>query len=165
MVRLGLGLYGLLGAATLLALTYVVLPSRLGLRFLALREDETGAEHVGIHVRRLKVAAFVTSAFFAGVAGAIHATYLSYIDPLSAFDLRYTLIPIVMTFFGGLGTVAGPLVGGSLLQLVNDYVWANVLQLNMAVFGLILVLLILFLPRGVVDSLKDLGYLPRTRRI
>ncbi|HEY8486262.1 MAG TPA: hypothetical protein VIL11_02605, partial [Limnochordales bacterium] len=68
-------------------------------------------------------------------------------------------------FFGGLGTVLGPLVGASLLQLLNDYVWAHVLQMNMAVFGVLLVLLILFLPDGVLEWLKQRGLVPRTRRI
>lgn len=152
-------------AAAVVAITYGLANSRLGLRLLAIREDEMAAENLGIETVRLKVGVFVLGAFVAGLAGAVHATYLSYIDPLNAFHIQYTLIPIVMAFFGGMGTVLGPVVGGSLLQLLNDYVWAHMLQMNMAVFGALLVLLILFLPDGVLEWLKQRGLVPRTRRI
>ena len=152
-------------AAVMVALTYAVATSRWGLRMLAIREDELAAENLGIDTVRLKVAIFVLGAFFAGLAGGIHATYLSYIDPPNAFNLQYTIIPIVMAFFGGMGTVLGPVVGGSLLQLLNDYVWAHMLQMNMAVFGALLVLLILFMPDGVLEWLKQRGLLPKSRRI
>ena len=152
-------------AALVVAVTYGLANSRLGLRLLAIREDEVAAENLGIDTVRLKVGVFVLGAFFAGLAGAVHATYLSYIDPVNAFNIQYTIIPIVMAFFGGMGTVLGPVVGGSLLQLLNDYVWANMLQMNMAVFGALLVLLILFLPDGVLEWLKQRGLLPKTRRI
>lgn len=152
-------------AALVVVVTYALANSRLGLRLLAIREDEVAAENLGIDTVRLKVAVFVLGAFVAGLAGGVHATYLSYIDPVNAFNLQYTIIPVVMAFFGGMGTVLGPVVGGSLLQLLNDYVWANVLQMNMAVFGALLVLLILFLPDGALEWLKQRGLLPRSRRV
>lgn len=145
--------------------TYILANSRIGLRLLSIREDERAAENLGVNTTRLKIGAFVLSAFFAGLGGGLHATYLSYIDPFNAFHIKYTVIPIIMTFFGGIGTVLGPVLGGTVLELFNDYIWAHVLRLNLATFGVVLVALILFMPQGLLEWLKDRGYLPKTRRI
>ncbi|MGH6894932.1 MAG: branched-chain amino acid ABC transporter permease [Geminicoccaceae bacterium] len=145
--------------------TYAIANSRIGLRLLAIREDEHAAENLGIDSTRLKIGVFVLSALLAGLGGGLHATFLSYIDPFNAFNIQYTVIPIVMAFFGGIGTVLGPVIGGTVLELLNDYVWTHVLRLNLAVFGLVLVALILFLPQGILEWLKEHGYLPKTRKI
>lgn len=145
--------------------TYALANSRIGLRLLSIREDERAAENLGVNTTRLKIGAFMLSAFFAGLGGGLHATYLSYIDPFNAFHIKYTVIPIIMTFFGGIGTVLGPVLGGTVLELFNDYIWAHVLRLNLATFGVVLVALILFMPQGLLEWLKDRGYLPKTRRI
>ncbi len=158
--------YAMYGAALLACLAaYLVATSDLGLRLLAIREDEQSAENVGISTTRLKVAAFVIGAFFAGLGGAVHASFLSYVDPDTAFSVQYTMIPIVMASFGGLGTVVGPIIGAALLQVVNDYAWSRLLQLNMAVFGALMVGLVLFLPQGVVEWAKERGVLPRWRSL
>lgn len=145
--------------------TYVLANSRTGLRLLSIREDERAAENLGVNTTRLKIMAFVLSALFAGLAGGLHATYLSYIDPYNAFHIKYTVIPIIMVFFGGLGTVFGPILGATVLELFNNFIWAHILALNLAAFGVVLVLLILFLPQGILEWLKDRGYLPKIRRI
>jgi branched-chain amino acid transport system permease protein len=145
--------------------TYLIANSRIGLRLLAIREDEHAAESLGIDTTLLKIGVFVLSALFAGLGGGLHATFLSYIDPFNAFHIQFTVIPIVMAFFGGIGTVLGPVIGGTVLQLLNDYVWTNVLRLNMAAFGVVLVVLILFLPQGILEWLKERDYLPKTRKI
>lgn len=145
--------------------TYAIANSRIGLRLLAIREDEYAAENLGIDTTRLKIGMFVLSALFAGLGGGLHATFLSYIDPFNAFNIQYTVIPIVMAFFGGVGTVLGPVIGGTVLELLNDYVWTHVLRLNLAAFGLVLVVLILFLPQGILEWLKERDYLPKTRKI
>lgn len=145
--------------------TFWLANSRIGLRLLSIREDERAAENLGVNTTRLKIGAFVLSAFFAGLGGGLHATYLSYIDPFNAFHIKYTVIPIIMTFFGGIGTVLGPVLGGTVLELFNDYIWAHVLRLNLATFGVVLVALILFMPQGLLEWLKDRGILPKTRRI
>jgi branched-chain amino acid transport system permease protein len=157
---------------TMLALAVAVLltsiafaRSRFGLSLIAVREDEAAAEGLGVNTVLVKVAAFVISAFFAGAAGGIHATFVHYIDPNSAFDIKYTIMPIIMVIFGGLGTVLGPVIGGLVLEVISDFSWLYLGRMNVTIFGLILVALILWLPEGIIVRLKEAGALPRTRTI
>lgn len=158
--------YGMLIAVALcVCATYKISTSPFGLRLLAIREDEEAAESMGIHSTRLKISAFTISAFFAGLAGGIHATFLHYVDPFHTFDLRFTIIPIVMAVFGSVGTVLGPVIGGAILQVINDFIWSHFLQLNMAVFGVLLAALILFLPQGILEWMKERNWVEKTRKI
>jgi len=158
--------YGMLVTVLLcVGITYLISTSRFGLRLLAIREDEEGAESMGINSTGLKISAFVLSAFFAGLAGGIHATFLHYVEPFHSFNIQFTIIPIVMTVFGGAGTVFGPVIGGTILQIVNDVIWSRFLEMNMALFGLLLAVLILFLPRGLLEWMKEKKWIPKTRKL
>ncbi len=148
-----------------LATSLALANSRFGLELIAIREDETAAEGLGVNTARIKVMAFVISAFFAGVAGGIHATFVHYIDPNSAFDIKFTIMPIIMTIFGGLGTVVGPLIGGVSLELVSDYSWLYLGRMNVTIFGLILAALVIWQPEGLIVRLKEAGTLPKTRAL
>jgi len=155
----------LLLAFLTLILCYKVFASKFGLRLLAIREDEQAAETLGIHTTRDKIIAFITSAFLVGLAGAIHFTYQNYIDPSFAFSIHLTLTPIVMTLFGGVGTVFGPVIGATLFTLIHEILWAELTLLYMAVFGGILMALILFFPQGLLGWMKEKGILPKIRKI
>jgi len=158
--------YGMLVVVALCVwVTYKISTSQFGLRLLAIREDEEAAESMGIHSTRLKILAFTISAFFAGLAGGVHATFLQYVDPFHTFDLRFTIIPIVMAVFGSVGTVLGPVIGGAILQVINDFIWSHFLQLNMAVFGVLLAVLVLFLPQGILEWMKERKWVEKTRKI
>ena len=158
--------YGMLVTVALCEwVTYKVATSQFGLRLLAIREDEEAAESMGINSTKLKISAFVISAFFAGLAGGIHSTLLHYVDPFHTFHIQFTVIPIVMAVFGGVGTIFGPVIGGTILQILNDFIWAHFLQLNMAVFGVLLAVLILFLPQGLLEWMKEGKWVEKTRRI
>lgn len=158
--------YGMLVTVALCVwVTYKISTSQFGLRLMAIREDEEAAESMGINSTRLKISAFTISAFFAGLAGGIHSTFLHYIDPFHTFNLQFTIIPIVMAVFGGVGTVLGPVIGGTVLQVLNDFIWAHFLQLNMAVFGVLLAALILFLPQGLLEWMKERRWIEKTRKI
>jgi len=146
-------------------ISYRITASKFGLRLIAIREDEQAAETLGIHTTREKILAFVLSAFLTGLAGAIHFTYQNYIDPSFGFTIHLTLTPIVMTLFGGVGTVFGPALGATLFTFIHEILWAELTLLYMAIFGGILILLILFFPQGVVGWMKERGYLPRIRKV
>lgn len=152
-------------AVIIIAVSLLLAQSRLGLSLIAVREDEAAAEGLGVNTTKVKIIAFVISAFFAGLAGGIHATFVHYIDPNSAFDIKYTILPIIMVIFGGLGTVIGPVIGGIALELISDYSWIYLGRMNLTIFGLILVALILWLPDGLIVRLKEVGVLPKTRAI
>jgi branched-chain amino acid transport system permease protein len=152
-------------AAVTVASSVLIARSRFGLSLIAVREDEAAADGMGVNTTTVKQLAFVISAFFAGAAGGIHATFLHYIEPFAAFDVKYTMLPIIMAIFGGLGTVLGPVIGGLVLELVSDYAWLHFGRMNITLFGLILMALILWMPDGVVVRLKELGVLPKSRII
>ncbi len=155
----------LLLAVITLVLCYKITSSKFGLRLLAIREDEQAAETLGIHTTKDKIIAFVLSAFLVGLAGAIHFTYQNYIDPSFAFSIHLTLTPIVMTLFGGVGTVFGPVIGATLFTFIHEILWAELTLLYMAIFGGILMALILFFPQGLLGWMKERGILPRIRKI
>jgi branched-chain amino acid transport system permease protein len=166
----GIGLSTLYWAILLLTflsllICYKIITSKFGLRLLAIREDEQAAETLGIHTTRDKIIAFIISAFLVGLAGAIHFTYQNYIDPSFAFSIHLTLTPIVMTLFGGVGTVFGPFIGATLFTFIHEILWAELTLLYMAIFGGILMALILFFPQGLLGWMKESGILPRIRKI
>lgn len=166
----GIGLSTLYWAILLLAfftllICFKITSSKFGLRLLAIREDEQAAETLGIHTTRDKIIAFIISAFLVGLSGAIHFTYQNYIDPSFAFSIHLTLTPIVMTLFGGVGTVFGPVVGATLFTFIHEILWAELTLLYMAIFGGILIVLILFFPQGLLGWMKEKEILPRIRKI
>lgn len=155
----------LLIALLTLVVSYKVFSSKFGLRLLTIREDEQAAQTLGIHTTREKIIAFMLSAFLTGLAGSIHFTYQNYIDPPFAFSIHLTLTPIVMALFGGVGTVFGPLIGAILFTLIHEILWAEITLLYMAIFGGILMALILFFPQGLLGWMKVRGILPKIRQI
>ena len=145
------------------ALTFWVSNSKFGLRLMAIREDEVAAEALGINTTLYKLAAFAASAFFPGVLGGFYAWYLSYIAPDSVFDVGITIRMIIMVMFGGPGTVFGPVIGGISLTLLAETFWASFPEFHQALFGLLMVVIVLFLRGGVLGFLKDRGLLPKGR--
>lgn len=145
--------------------TYRLAKSPRGLRLLAIREDELLASALGIKTTREKLLAMAIHAGIAGVGGGLLAFNLSYIDPSTVFGLRYTELPIVMVLFGTPGSVLGPLLGGIAFVVVSELLWASFPTLHQFFFGVSIMLIVMFLPRGLVERLKDRGYLPRRRSL
>jgi branched-chain amino acid transport system permease protein len=142
----------LLLAGVTLAVTFLVARSRLGVAFRCIRQNEEAANMIGIDATRAKIIAFALSAAFPGAAGAIYASWVGYIDPSDVFDIIISVKAPVMVLLGGVGTVAGPAVGALLYLAFEEIVWRNLLQFHAAVLGLIIVLLVLFMPNGFVDA-------------
>lgn len=142
----------------------LIVRSKFGLRLISIREDEIAAEAMGINTARHKLAAFVLSAVGPGVVGGFFADYTSYIEPVSVFPVLTTVTMIIMTLFGGQGTVLGPVIGATSLYFIQDYVWARFLFLHQAFFGALIVVVVLFMPRGIIGLLRDLGWVARGYR-
>ena len=151
---------GLLALATV-ATTYFVANSKFGLRLLAIREDEIGAEVMGINTTLYKLGAFVLSAFFAGVAGGIYAWYLSFIEPESSFALLVTIEMIIMAMFGGRATVMGPVIGATFLYLGSEMLWARFPEAHLALYGILIIFVVLYMPQGVMGMLRERGWVAR----
>lgn len=145
--------------------TYRLATSPMGLRLLAIREDETLAAALGVRTTREKILAMLIHTAVAGVGGGVLAFNLSYIDPNTVFAIRYTELPIVMVLFGSLGTVVGPVIGGLAFVVVSELLWSAFPTLHLFFFGAAIVLVVLFLPDGLIEWLKSRGYLPRWRSI
>ena len=119
-------------AAIMLLLTWKLDNSRLGLKLLAIREDENAAESLGIRTTRLKIGTFVASSVAPAAMGTFYAVYLGFIDPPTAFAPNLELTTIAMVLLGGMGTVLGPLCGALVLSVVNEVLWANYPQIYLA---------------------------------
>ncbi len=150
-------------AVAVIALTYRLDNSRFGLQLLAIREDEDGAEALGVKTTRLKVRAFVLSAIGPGLAGGLWATYLSFIDPPTAFAPATELTTIAMVLLGGMGTVLGPLVGALILSVLYEVLWAQFPQIYLGVVGLVIGAAVLTMPRGIMALATRRGWLPHGR--
>jgi branched-chain amino acid transport system permease protein len=138
-----------------LALTSSVDRSAFGLRLRSIGEDETAAEAVGVYPTRAKLAAFVVASIFPAVAGGLYAYRLSYVDPSSAFPAAYEVQVILIVVFGGAGTVLGPLAGASLLTAVGELLWARFAELHLFLFGLIIVVVLRYMPEGLIPLLRQ----------
>lgn len=143
--------------ATVIA-TYLIVNSRLGLRFIAIREDEDAARAYGVPTVLLKVTIFIGSAFLAGLVGGIYAHNVAYIEPRSVFLPMMSLQLIVFALFGGKGTVLGPVIGTAILFLVWEVLWINFPYVHLVCFGLVTVLIVLYMPNGLVGMLAARGY-------
>jgi len=126
--------------------------SRIGRALVALRENEPLAESVGVDGTRYLVLATVVSAGMAGLAGSLYAHYTRFVSP-EVFLFTYTVTMVIMVVAGGKGTLAGPLVGAVLFTVLPEALRAATSwQWQMLAYGAILVVLVFFLPRGIVPA-------------
>ena len=145
----------IIAAVTVFAV-YLVRRSRFGLAMLSIGGNEDAAEHMGIDTTRVKVFSFAISCLFVGLAGVIMAPNLIYIDPRIAFSPIYSFMPILMAVFGGMGTLYGPVVGAAVFTFLERTLRAEFPQYFMLTFGILLVVVILFMPRGLEGLLSKL---------
>jgi branched-chain amino acid transport system permease protein len=130
--------------------------SRAGRAMIALRENESLATSVGIDVTGYLVLATVVASAMAGAAGAIYAHYVRIVDP-DIFLFIYTVTMVIMVVTGGKGTLAGPIVGGVIFGLLPETLRAMAMppEMQWIVYGVLMVLVVYFLPRGIVPALND----------
>jgi ABC-type branched-subunit amino acid transport system permease subunit len=122
--------------------------SRLGLALAAIREDEEVADAFGVNAYAVKCLALVMSAAAAGLAGGLYCWYLTYIIPGTVFGLDVAIGPVVMAMLGGSGTVAGPLLGALVVDVIREVLRLKTQYLALTIYGAMLVLVGLFLPGG-----------------
>jgi branched-chain amino acid transport system permease protein len=122
----------------------------LGLAMQSIGGNEDAAEHMGVNTTMVKVLTFAISAIFMGAAGVITAPSLIYVNPSIAFSITYSFIPILGAVFGGMGQLYGPLIGAAVFGYLEKTLRAQLLTYFMLGFGIIMVVVILFLPNGIV---------------
>ena len=136
--------------------------SRFGLQLLAIRDDEDRALGLGVKTRRLKLIAFVISAVPIGMVGGLYFYFVGQIFPQFAFDPLFDLSIALMAFLGGLGTIAGPLLGAAVLESLQQYLTQTFSSsaTYLIAYGVLFLAVILILPRGVVPGVAELARAP-----
>ncbi len=143
-------------ALMVVAVNILVERSRFGLSLLAIRNDEAMAEISGVAVTRAKILAFLLSAFFPGVIGAVFAYQIGYIEPGMAFDIKLSINLVLMVMLGGAARWAGPVIGAVIIYLLSQtLVFIIPTELNQVLFGVILVIVIYTIPRGILGMLSS----------
>ena len=146
-------------AAISIALAEWLRRSRFGAQLAAIRENEDAAKALGINVFAEKVKVMLISGAVGGVGGCFFAQYFLYIDPLIVFGVDKSVEMLLVSMIGGAGTVYGPMVGAVLLALVSDVTRAltQVPGLSLVLYGALLVVIIAYLPNGLIDLFRRRG--------
>lgn len=126
--------------------------SRLGKALRAVRDDAQAADMMGVNITRVRLYGWLISAFFPAVCGGVEAWYTNVVDTETAFNTLITAKTVIYAVAGGLGTVAGPIVGTIVMVWLDELIWRQFPLLNLLILGVATVLLVLFLPRGIVGT-------------
>lgn len=147
--------------AVMTLLAQFIIRSRLGRAFVAIRDGEIAAQSSGINVARTKVFAFAISAFYAGVGGSLFSLTQHYINPEN-FNLYQTIMQFCMVIVGGAASLVGPFIGAAILTWLPELL-RNAQAFQEIGFGLLLIVFVIFVPKGLAGFLIDKGILPRER--
>ena len=143
------------------SLVYWLTRSRFGFGLIAIRENEDGAAVMGVNTTLYKVLAFTLSGVLSALAGGIHAYWITFLDPASAFDIGLNIKMIIMAVFGGAGTVIGPVIGALSLSAVSEVLASEVTSVASLFFGAVIVAAVVLMPRGLTDlarRVRKLGW-------
>lgn len=156
-----IGFYYLILALTVasVAIAIWLKNSRFGAQLAAIRENEDSARALGINTFNEKVKVMMLSGAIAGMGGCFFAQYFLYIDPTIVFGVDKSVEMLLVSMIGGAGTVYGPLIGAILLAGISDVTRAvfDVQGLSLVIYGALLVVIIAFLPNGLIDLFQRLG--------
>ena len=120
----------------------------------ARQEQRRAREELGVNTTLFKVLAFALSGIFSALAGGIHAYWITFLDPESAFDISLNVKMIIMAVFGGPGTVLGPIVGALSLSAISEFLSSEVTSIAGLFFGVVIVAAVVLMPRGLADMLR-----------
>ena len=130
--------------------------SSFGFALRSLRDNEAGAEVMGINTTAMKTLAWALSAAFTGAAGAVWSYQMNFIEPAGAFDISISVKGYIMMLMGGMGTIFGPLLGAAFLELLSTLLWSNLQKGHLLVLGLLIVIVVYAMPKGIVELLTRL---------
>jgi branched-chain amino acid transport system permease protein len=164
-----LGFYWVILALTALttAAAWWLENSCFGADLAALRENEDAARALGIDIERTKLGAITLSAALSGLAGSFYLQYFLYLDPRLAYGVEISVAALLVPLIGGVGTVFGPLIGAFALRLLNEVsgtITGGAPGLNLVLYGALLILILAFLPDGLVSLLPRVARTLRPRQ-
>jgi branched-chain amino acid transport system ATP-binding protein/branched-chain amino acid transport system permease protein len=130
--------------------------TKLGAGLVAIREDEDKAAAIGVRTSVYKILAFVASGMLIGVAGGVYAYFLTFVDPRGMFDILVSVQIVLACLLGGRGTIWGPVLGAFVIVPLNEFTIdvATGEGVRLFVFGLALLLVVLFLPKGIIPTIR-----------
>lgn len=158
--------YIMLGCAVAaIVIAVVVRQSRFGLQLRAIRDDEDRARGLGVRAMRVKLSAFVVSATITGLVGGVWFLYLTQVQPSSGYDPLFDLSLVLMAFLGGLGTISGPIIGALIIEPGQLYLTIKYTNgyLGEILLGALFLVIVLFVPRGIVPTAGEWIRRLRTR--
>ncbi|PGY15298.1 branched-chain amino acid ABC transporter permease [Bacillus sp. AFS031507] len=135
--------------------------TKVGYYLKAIREDEDGAETLGINVTKYKMIAMAISAGMTGVAGVFYAQYMLFFEPISVFNLNFSIEIALIAIIGGVGTVYGPALGAFIIIPLNELLrstFPSLSGMNYLIYGIVLILIVSFLPNGLLPILKRIPH-------
>ncbi len=135
--------------------TYFINHSRIGYAIRAIKDDEDAAITLGINSMRIKLILFIISGIFGALAGGIFAWSTAHVYPTEIFDLQFSLQMLAMILIGGMGTVFGPLIGAAIVYLLTYYLITILPNGQLIIIGLAVILVALFVPIGIIGSLRN----------
>jgi branched-chain amino acid transport system permease protein len=138
-------------------INHIIVKSKLGYYLLAIRENEDAAETVGVLTSKYKVIAAGISTFLAGFGGTFYAQYLMFVSPDINLTLDFSIQIASAAIIGGIGTIFGPLIGACVLQSISEIfrvIFGDMGSVPLIAYGLILMLVIIFMPKGIIGSIK-----------
>ncbi len=141
----------LIVAALTVAVVYRIVHSRMGLALVGIRDDEGAAEAMGVRTFRYKVLALMVSSLLVGLGGGIFAYHQVSYYYYAPFELSWSFLPTLTTFIGGLGTVAGPIVGAACFLGLSELFAISLGEVHILVFAFTFVLVVLFIPGGLMS--------------
>ncbi|SDY38544.1 branched-chain amino acid transport system permease protein [Modestobacter sp. DSM 44400] len=149
--------YGLYLLAAVVAISYWLRKSRIGLGLLAIKEDVEAAADVGVNATLYQDAVLFLSGFVVGICGGFYASYQAFIDPLDMFSFDRSISFVLIGVIGGIGTILGPAMGAIVFVVIQEFLLASYPQLYLGLYGTLLIIVILFEPLGLSGLLLRLG--------
>ncbi len=139
-------------------LVYIILRSKLGLGLMAIRDEETASETLGVNIFKCKLSCFLISAFVTGIVAGILYLHNIFIQPYSAFGIDWTVRLVFITIIGGIGTIEGPIIGSFLYVFLHQWL-SEYPSVSLLILGVIAIAVILTAPRGIMGTIQErLGF-------
>lgn len=157
--------YMILAIAVLATATiYLLMRTKWGYYFLAIRENQEAAEAMGVSTIRYKLYSLMVSAFFTGLAGAFYMNFMGYIEPKIVFNIvNISIMMVMVVILGGVATLTGPVVGAVLMVVMQELFRRYLGETHLVVFGLLVLLIIIFMPNGIIGEVGHVQKFYRQR--
>ena len=134
---------------------YFIVNSRFGFAIRSIKANEDAANSMGINTTSTKVSTWAIAAFFTSIAGGLYGYWMSFIAPDEVFDLMFITNSIIMMLIGGAGTILGPIIGAFIIESISEFAWSGFMEYHLAVLGIMTIIIVFFVPGGVMGTLTE----------